>query len=453
MGTLVTVFRSTDTGAPTLSGTAGDLINVLSHCLVIGKVFSTANDIAFTDNTTEARTNISGQTPFTLFPTPATADRTYVGHSSKFTSLTFGLSVNGSAATYVWEYWNGTTWSTLTVVDGTSGFTTSGTVTWTSPVDWATTAVNAVTEYWVRVRFTGTAPTTNPTVNYITYLGWLEVQTGTNQRDYKQGPGSNGYIMGINDNGPGAATGQEARIKGFEASTSLGVGTNQFPTVAQAANGQFIRKSNALSAATRGWLVIADTRTMYLFIATTDLAATYTTTVFGDIYSLSTLPNDPGRCILIARNTENSASIAYTSEYMGLMTQCGTILVGHYLNRDFQGSASAVACGKFGSMEYVPGFQGVGAAYTVMVGSIAFKNPADNQIYVSPLWVHTSVGGNYFRGRMRGMYHWCHTAASAADGDTFTGSGDLAGKTFMVVKLLSEASVAAIETSDTWESN
>lgn len=453
MTTLVTTFRSTDTGAPTLSGTAGDLINVLSHCLVIGKVFSTTNDIAFTDNTTEARTNISGQTPFTLFPTPATADRTYFGHSSKFTSLTFGLAVNGSAATYVWEYWNGTTWSTLTVTDGTTGFTTSGTVTWTSPIDWATTAVNAVTEYWVRVRFTGTAPTTNPTVNYITYLGWLEVQTGTNQRDYKQGPGSNGYIMSINDNGPGVGTGQEARIKGFEVSTSLGVGTNQFPTVAQAANGQFIRKSNALSAATRGWVVIADTRTVYIFLATTDVATTYSAMAFGDIYSLSTLPNDPGRCILIARNNENVATIGATSEYMGAMVQLGSITPGHYLNRDYQGTASAVQCSKTGALEYSSGYAGLLGGYTAMIGSIAFKNPADNQVYVSPMWVHTIAGGNYFRGRLRGFYMFCHSAASATDGDTFTGSGDLAGKTFMIVKLISDASLAAIETSDTWESN
>ena len=453
MATLVTTFRSTDSGAPTLSGTAGELINVLSHCLIIGKVFSTTNDSSFNDNTTEARTNISGQTAFTLFPTPATSDRTYVGHSSKFTSLTFGLAVNGSAATYVWEYWNGTTWSTLTVTDGTSGFTTSGTVTWTSPIDWATTSVNAVTEYWVRVRFTGTAPTTNPTVNYITYLGWLEVQTGTNQRDYKQGPGSNGYIMSINDNGPGAATGQEARIKGFEASTSLGVGTNQFPTTTQAANGLFIRKSNALSAATRGWFIIADTRTIYVFLATTDTAGTYSSTVFGDIYSLSTLPNDLGRCIIIARNLENNAGIAVTSEFMGAMKEMGASIAGHYLNRDYQGSASAVACGKFGALEYASSYQGLSGSFTAMIGGMAFKNPADNQIYISPMWVHTIAGGNYFRGRLRGFYMWCHSAASAADGDTFTGSGDLSGKTFMVVRLISDGGVAAIEISDTWETN
>jgi len=225
MPSYVTRFDSTDSGAPVLSGTVGTMTEVLSHCLIIGKVFSTANDSAFNDHTIEAR--LAGGTAFLLFPTPATGDRSYFGHSSKFTRLKFAFGTVGTTATYVWEYWNGTTWTTLTVVDGTTNFTATGSVTWTAPAGWATTAVNGVTMYWVRVRFTGTAPSNNPLVSSISYLGWLEEFSGTNQRDYRAGVGNRLY-MSVNDNAVGAGGAKETRVSGFETMSALGTGTGQF---------------------------------------------------------------------------------------------------------------------------------------------------------------------------------------------------------------------------------
>ncbi len=456
MTTLVTVFKSTDSGAPTLSGTAGDLINVLSHCLVIGKVYRTADDASFSDNTTEARTDISGQTAFTLFPTPGTADRTYFGHSSRFTSLTFSFGTLGTSATYVWEYWNGSAWTTLSVTDGTSSFTANGTVTWTSPGgSWATTSVNSVTMYWVRVRFTGSNPATNPLVNSVTYLGWLEVQSGSSQRDYKQCAGSNNYILSVNDNAP--TTAKEARVKCFETSTGLGTGINQFPLVATqgvGGNTGYVvwRKSNTADATTRAWTVIADKWTVYVFLATGDAATTYLAYWFGDFYSFATF-NDPGRCLLQGRIGQDTATITNGGNNSeDLQVHGGSTLPGHYVNRDHQGGFTPLLHSKFGALEYCT-VNAINSAYTLLAGSVAYKNPADSLIYLSPVWVGTSTGVNVIRGRMKGFWHWCHTAASASDGDTLTGSGELAGKTFLILKSTANSGIFCIETSDTWESN
>src|SRR5712691_6573531 len=180
MTTFVTQFRSTDSGAKSIDGNVGSLTNVLDATLVIHSVFTTTDDATWTDNTTEARLNAG--TAFKLFITPATTDRAYFGMQVPFTRLKFDFGTLGLTATYVFEYWNGSAWTTLTVTDGTSAFTANGAVTWTAPGSWATTAVNSTTLYWVRVRYTGSAPATNPLVNSVSYLGWLIYYSGTNTR-------------------------------------------------------------------------------------------------------------------------------------------------------------------------------------------------------------------------------------------------------------------------------
>ena len=82
-----------------------------------------------------------------------------MGDSNKYSSAYFTFSQTLTSGSVVWTYWNGTTWSPLTVTDGTSNFTTNGTVTWTPPSDWATKAIigdsGTVTAYYVRAQESG----------------------------------------------------------------------------------------------------------------------------------------------------------------------------------------------------------------------------------------------------------------------------------------------------------
>jgi hypothetical protein len=438
----VTVFKSSDTGAPSLSGTAGDLVNVLSHCLIIGKVYGTTDDSSFTDNTTEARLNAG--TTFKLFTTPATGDRTYFGHSVKFTSLTFDLGTLGTSATYVWEYWNGSAWATLTVTDGTSSFTANGSVTWTAPSGWATTSVNGTTLYWVRVRFTGSAPGTNPLVNSVTYLGWLEYYSASNQRTYRQGSGSNQYYLHLDDSGPGAGGAKEARIWGSETASAVLTGTNLFPTSSQSSTHTFARKSTTADATTRGWIVVADGRTVYMFVLTGDVVGNYMGWMFGEIYSFKGA-GDSGRCAVHGRVAENSGTAG--NESFDLGATIGSNNSGVWLARDTQNNVGAIAAGKVGDISLGHANGGVN------VGTLTFTNPSDSRIYLVPVRVMQTTGGNQIRGRMRGLWWSAHAISNFSDGDTLSGTGDLAGKTFLIIKGTPNSGLHVLETSNTWESN
>ena len=450
------LFTSFDTGAPVVTGTAGTLVGLLSHCLIIGKVFGTTNDTSFTDNTNEAR--LAGGTAFTLFPTPATADRTYIGHSVQFTSITIGLSVAGSAATYVWEYWNGTAWTTLSVTDGTSGFTQSGMVRWTAPAFWATTSVNGTSMYWVRVRFTGTAPVTNPTVLTMTYLGWLEYYNLSNRVAYRQGTGpgtTNAFFLRVNDNGSfggsagpdesiNAAFGQvpnEARLRGYENMSWIDNGSFPFPSVAQAASGLFARKSATNDTTARQWLVMADSRTFYVFALTTDGANIYLGFMFGDIFTYKSA--DKFRCMLIARDTENSVNTT-TVEGLSILAAIGSNTAGTYVARNDQGEAGSATAGKLGA--------GYGST-TALLGTLGKSNPSDHRVYGSPIHVTETTSGIQLRGRLRGFYQWCHAVANASDGDTFLGTDTLSGRSFRILKSAGNAGVFLMETSNTWDRN
>lgn len=141
--------------------------------------WSDASLTAFSSNLMDAAL------PFDLFPTgstPNVQDACYFGISTgvtdygPFCSLIFDIGTPAVYnATLTWEYWNGA-WTTLPNVyvvadDGTVESSTTyfkfgsrvTSVSWKQPSDWATTSVNSVTAYWVRVRITAqTSWTTNP---------------------------------------------------------------------------------------------------------------------------------------------------------------------------------------------------------------------------------------------------------------------------------------------------
>ncbi|RLB64979.1 MAG: hypothetical protein DRH04_10955, partial [Deltaproteobacteria bacterium] len=122
---------------------------------------------ADTDSYTDESTDINEATvDDVLLPpqqTTTEGDAIYFGSDYKFSKVRINVSTAGSYSdvTIVWEYWDGSTWATLTVTDGTNGFTTSGTneVSFTPPSDWAKTSVNGQSAYWIRARATfGASP-------------------------------------------------------------------------------------------------------------------------------------------------------------------------------------------------------------------------------------------------------------------------------------------------------
>jgi hypothetical protein len=109
--------------------------------------------------------------PFNLLPAATAAgDIAYFGIDSAapdqgpFNNLVLNLSgpLAATSRTVVWEYWNGA-WVALTVQDGTASFVNIGalSVSWAPPADWAVTAINGITAWWVRARLSAVAGATS----------------------------------------------------------------------------------------------------------------------------------------------------------------------------------------------------------------------------------------------------------------------------------------------------
>lgn len=135
--------------------------------------------------------------------------------------------------------------------------------------------------------------------------GWSELfaGTGTNAAAFtnNQAEGGSGMCILVNDNAPGAGGAREARITGYAAMTNISTGTG-------ATNTAYVRKSAALDAVARKWIVVADGLTAYLFVYATGDAATnqrdHSLAGFGD-YDCFTSSNY--RYFCLGRDAENTA--------------------------------------------------------------------------------------------------------------------------------------------------
>jgi len=445
------VFHSTDSGAPAgPSGTLGTLLATLDGCLICRMVF-TSTDLAGTtsivDNTNKARsqstaTNAGTWLPFQTATPGAATDACFIGLSAKFDRVKLSLSTPGtSVVDFVVEYWNSGAWVAVSgLSDGTSGLTASGTITWTIPSDWVTKALNSVTCYWIRLRYTSYS--VMPIAQYCTVTGWTQAYGPTsNETAYQQG-GGNLVFYDINDNGPGAGTTKEARVQGYETMSAIATGTGAFPTTAAS----FIRKSSlgttgSPDGTARAYVIIADDRTAIVFISTGDTAGKYSPFYIGDTFSL--VPNDNYRSAVFANGAENTATPTNSLIYMLTL---GTTKTGSYLDRAYHGVGAAAVIGMHtDSIKWAGG-----------VGTVPFPNGADGGLWLAPINIHEA--SSTIRGRLRGLLCVCHATANFTDGDTFSGAGAYAGRTFLIVKTVDAGSggttgFIAIETSNTWETD
>jgi len=144
--------------------------------------FYNANSDSYTDETEDASESTADDVYLPPQQTTTEGDAIYFGDSHKFNTVRINVTTAGSYSdiTIVWEYWDGSAWTTLSVTDNTNGFTTAGTneVTFTPPGDWAKTSVNGTTAYWIRARATfgaspsiTTAPLAGEAWHWFNYSG------------------------------------------------------------------------------------------------------------------------------------------------------------------------------------------------------------------------------------------------------------------------------------------
>ncbi|CAK0238795.1 Uncharacterised protein [Burkholderia pseudomallei] len=294
--------------------------------------------------------------------------------------------------------------------------------------------------------------------------GWTIAYTATNKRDYKQGTGSNGYYLDVDDSGPGGGGAREARMRGYETMSALATGTQAFPTTGQSSFGVVCRKSNTADSTARAWYCVADATCFHLFIDTGDATNPWYSmgVSFGDIFSYKS--GDTNNTVLIGRIAENSSS--YNNESLPMIANAtanilsATTYGGQYIDRHWTGVGGSVAVGKIASLLAV----GSGSNYTVNAfnyscigdafATMAYPNGPDYALELSPLWI---VHGGGLRGYLKGLWAPCHRQP-LGHGDTFSGSGNMAGKSFMALNVAFGFSgnfnhyggQIIVETSNTW---
>jgi len=345
MANFVQLYKSTDTGAPTLTGQTNSMIALLNAVLVNG--YSTASVTSIT--------NVGTLATVTL----AVSNATLVsGNYVKISGAT-----GGDAALY-----NGT--FLITVLSGTQftyvmGGTPSGSATGTLLYNKAG-------------------------------LGWSSPYTGTNAAVYRSLDNtSNQFYCQVIDNAATAGGSKEAQLMGFEAMTAYNTGARQFPNTTQAASGLSIRKSATADGTTRAWTLIGDDRTFY-FVANTGDAGPYHQFAFGHFIPYKT--NDAYNTFIAGENLFNSA-VGNSYLTWNATTFTGAVTSVNAARPYTQLATTPPPCILTTGM--LPSSSNcVGA-----IGIMAAPNAPDSGYYVAPVNIVESYAASYnWRGRLPGFY-------------------------------------------------
>lgn len=282
----VRVYRSTDFGAPQLSGQVGTLIAILNACLVDGYGTNTITSLTQSGGVATAITNVPHQ----------------------FTGSPKVLIAGAASSDYNVE-------ATITI---------TGASTFTYPVNPAAPGT------------AGGAPTCK-----IAGSGWTKpFADGTYVAAYKQPAGSNGFYLRVDDNSSATV----ARGQAYETMTNVSSGLTPFPTSAQLAGGVHIVKSDVASSATRPWILISNGPMMYLFV-NHDNSATWAVAngvMFGDLKSYKAGGGDAYGTI-IAGNTASS----YSNNFMySLVSSIASVTNGHWMARSYTGIGGSITVSK-----------------------------------------------------------------------------------------------------------
>lgn len=136
--------------------------------------------------------------------TTAINSNLYIGYEEPFDRATFTFSTPAVGLSGSWQYWNGSLWTALTVVDGTSNMTTNGTIVFVPPSSWSRVSINSSrTKYFIR--FAYTSATTSPVFSTIKGDNWLR-GSGTACRGWSSTGAINSGALTYNPNPPAGSS-------------------------------------------------------------------------------------------------------------------------------------------------------------------------------------------------------------------------------------------------------
>lgn len=287
--------------------------------------------------------------------------------------------------------------------------------------------------------------------------GWTKEFFQSNLRSgYKQGLGSNGHYLYLDD---GAGT--TVRARGFVTMDSIGNGAQPFPTDAQMPGGVYVHKHDGL-AGNRGWLMVANEKAVW-FVTQMSSSINWTEAslfFFGAIKS-NRQADKFSTMIMGAYQAQHAGNATSPTPATNFGTSatliCPTtnVLPAHFMASAWHGLGGSVNVGKHCdiSRAHDQDFLSYCNARYAKMGLYApntslFANPVDGSIHLMPTYVHETGGA--IRGVMPGMFahpYNCN-AVLPVTGNIIEGTGDFAGRSFMVVWCWYGS--VLLEISDTW---
>ena len=273
--------------------------------------------------------------------------------------------------------------------------------------------------------------------------GWTKAFYGTNLAAYRQGAGSMCYLRV--DDGTGSF---KVKMRGYESMTDVNTGTGGFPTTTQLANGVYAAIGTSTTADNKPWIVVADNKRFYLWVGaslTTAVDISTSTTwqalfFFGDIISFR--PGDTYCCQIMGSDSASTAT-----ERFGLGGALTSLNAGAFIARNAAQAEGAVNNGKCWD------YHGSGSSTTMgSTTCVAYPDPITGGINLSRIHVSNGATVKGIRGRLPGVFAPLN-ALPGNNGDTFSGVGDLDGRTFILLDCGSSTTRCrvALETSDTWD--
>ena len=275
----------------------------------------------------------------------------------------------------------------------------------------------------------------------VTTLGWTKT-AGTNNGIYRAPTGNRRYLA-VWD-----GTTTYATMRGFENAT---VNTNMsttvptysttrtlaFPTSAQHAAALPIAKSDVADTSERPWTFVSNGTSFYFCCAplAAGAATDWVMMFFGDYESYKA-----GDVWNTAITSHNDVGDTTNNSPVALVNTIDNLSLGLFSARSYTQIGGSVAMGR--SSDPVRSKASPFMGYT---GGV-YPSPIEGGLLLGGVFVHELAG---IRGRMPGLWNPLHPAAMG-HGDTFSGSGELAGRTFEVFSGVANQVRFVLETSDTW---
>lgn len=261
----------------------------------------------------------------------------------------------------------------------------------------------------------------------VTTLGWTKAFTGTNIASYRA-PTGNRFYLGVDD-----TTTLNARVRAFETATAAGVavgsGTGPTPTDDLLSGGGYVYKGDNTSTA-RSWWFASDGKMFHLSINASSYYALFS---FGDFASYKSSD---------AFNTLLSSEAGPSKSVYGITTGISattSATTGSCIIRAYTQVGGCV-----GSAKIVDGTYG--SVSTIGSAGSPYPSEVEGALLLGRVRINESSAR--LRGTIPGLWSPAH-AKPLGDGDTFSGTGDFSGRTF-VARNVGTSGQVMVETSDTW---